>query len=565
MKTIRMALTKGRLEEKTVEMLERLGYDCTSVREKGRKLIMPIGDGSIEIVLAKAADVVTYVETGVCDMGVVGKDTIMEKGGTFYEVADLGFGKCRFALAALKGKDVYHGYKTRTIASKYMNVAKAFFESKNMDINLVKIEGSVELAPVLGLADAIVDIVETGTTLRENGLEVKEDICNISARLIVNIASMKLRKKEIEDLMNKIEKDVKSRGIGGKIMAYEIPERLKKLQSYQPVTEVYQVRLDANESFLDLPENIRKDVLEAIRQVEFHRYPDPEARELCQCFGEFFHIPSTLITAGNGSDELISLIIQSFLIPGESMVTVSPDFSMYEFYAQAAGVKVQVLEKQDMQLCAEDLIQKVRECSAGLLIFSNPCNPTALKLEREDVLKVVREIDALVVVDEAYMDFSEGSVLNEVENYTNLIVLKTCSKAFGMAAIRLGFAAANRDITGVLKAVKSPYNVNSLTQAAGCAVLKHQDYLRECTEKIREATAELYTGLKKIEEKKERIRKIYPTSTNFIYIEIEGAKSLFEALKKEGISVRFMNGYLRICAGNHKENKAVLQAVEKIL
>ena len=109
-------------------------------------------------------------------------------------------------------------------------------------------------------------------------------------------------------------------------MAYEIPERLKKLQSYQPVTEVYQVRLDANESFLDLPENIRKDVLEAIRQVEFHRYPDPEARELCQCFGEFFHIPSTLITAGNGSDELISLIIQSFLIPGESMVTYKSGF-----------------------------------------------------------------------------------------------------------------------------------------------------------------------------------------------------------------------------------------------
>lgn len=97
MRPIRIALTKGRLEEKTVEMLERIGYDCTSVREKGRKLIFPIGDGSLELVLAKAADVVTYVETGVCDMGVVGKDTIMEKGGTFYEIADLGFGKCRFA------------------------------------------------------------------------------------------------------------------------------------------------------------------------------------------------------------------------------------------------------------------------------------------------------------------------------------------------------------------------------------------------------------------------------------------------------------------------------------
>lgn len=212
MRPIRIALTKGRLEKKTVEMLERLGYDCTNVREKGRKLIMPIGDGSLEIVLAKAADVVTYVETGVCDMGVVGKDTIMEKGGTFYEVADLGFGKCRFALAALKGADIFEGYRTRTIASKYMNVAKSYFEGKNMDINLVKIEGSVELAPVLGLADAIVDIVETGTTLKENGLEVVEDICQVSARLIVNVASMKLRKKEIESLIDKVEKDVRERG-----------------------------------------------------------------------------------------------------------------------------------------------------------------------------------------------------------------------------------------------------------------------------------------------------------------------------------------------------------------
>lgn len=211
MRPIRIALTKGRLEEKTVEMLERMGYDCTNVREKGRKLILPVGDGNLELVLAKAADVVTYVETGVCDMGVVGKDTIMEKGGTFYEIADLGFGKCRFALASVKGMDVYSGYHTRTIASKYMNVAKRFFESKNMDINLVKIEGSVELAPVLGLADAIVDIVETGTTLKENGLEVIEDICPVSARLIVNIASMKLRKEEVEEFIQKVETDVKSR------------------------------------------------------------------------------------------------------------------------------------------------------------------------------------------------------------------------------------------------------------------------------------------------------------------------------------------------------------------
>ena len=208
MKPIRIALTKGRLEEKTVELLERLGFDCSMVWDKGRKLIMPVGDGQIQVVLAKAADVVTYVENGVCDMGVVGKDIIMEMGGTFYEVADLGFGKCRFALAALKDKNFYEGYHTRRIASKYVNVAKSYFEKKNMDVDVVKIEGSVELAPVLGLSDAIVDIVETGTTLRENGLTIVEDICPISARLIVNIASMKLRKKEIDSLIEKIEADI---------------------------------------------------------------------------------------------------------------------------------------------------------------------------------------------------------------------------------------------------------------------------------------------------------------------------------------------------------------------
>lgn len=204
-KPIRIALTKGRLEKDTVEMFERLGYDCTAVREKGRRLILPVAGTTLEIVLAKAADVATYVDNGVCDIGVVGKDTIMEMGGTFYEVADLGFGKCRFALALPQGVDFYEGYHTRRIASKYVNVARAFFERKNMDVSIVKIEGSVELAPILGLSDAIVDIVETGTTLRENGLVVAEYICDVSARLIVNIASLKLRKAEIEPLIARIE------------------------------------------------------------------------------------------------------------------------------------------------------------------------------------------------------------------------------------------------------------------------------------------------------------------------------------------------------------------------
>ena len=208
MKPLRIALTKGRLEKSTIALFESIGYDCSQVINKGRRLILPIGNGEIEVVLAKAADVITYVEHGVCDLGVVGKDTILEQGRIFYELLDLGFGKCRFALAAPKGKDFYHGYAEKTIATKYPNVAKNFFEKKGMDVRIIKIEGSVELAPLVGLSDGIVDIVETGSTLKENGLEVIEDVVPVSARLIANIASLKLRKQEIEGLVDKIKEEI---------------------------------------------------------------------------------------------------------------------------------------------------------------------------------------------------------------------------------------------------------------------------------------------------------------------------------------------------------------------
>lgn len=209
MKPLRIALTKGRLEKSTVEVLEKIGYNCDEVHNKGRKLILTIGDKDFEVVLAKAADVITYVESGVCDLGVVGKDTILENGRSFYELLDLGFGKCKFALACKKGYDFYHGYGTKTIATKYPNVTRNFFENKNMDVRVIKIEGSVELAPLVGLADGIVDIVETGSTLKANNLEVIEDVTTISARLIANIASLKLRKNEIEELERKLEAAIK--------------------------------------------------------------------------------------------------------------------------------------------------------------------------------------------------------------------------------------------------------------------------------------------------------------------------------------------------------------------
>jgi ATP phosphoribosyltransferase regulatory subunit len=201
-KPIRIALTKGRLEKSVVKLLEGNGFDVSELKDKGRKLIFKATspDGVLyEFILAKSPDVITYVESGVCDLGVVGYDMIAEHGGKFYEIDDLGIGVCRFALAGIAGKKdaFFADYRNKTIATKYPSVARGYFEDRGLDIDIVKIEGSVELAPILGLSDAIVDIVETGATLRENGLEVYEDIVPISARVIGNRTAYRMRRYEL--------------------------------------------------------------------------------------------------------------------------------------------------------------------------------------------------------------------------------------------------------------------------------------------------------------------------------------------------------------------------------
>ena len=208
---LRIAITKGRLLDKSMDLFDQMGLNTAPVRDPGRRLIHEIPNYPLDAVLSKAPDVITYVEQGVCDLGIVGKDTILEKGGSFYEVLDLGFGRCRFALAVKEGTDFYKGYKTRRIASKYPNVAKRFFANKGMDVDIIKIEGSVELAPILGLTDAIVDIVETGATLKANGLVPIETVAEVSARLIDNTASMKLYKTQILDFIGKCEAELREK------------------------------------------------------------------------------------------------------------------------------------------------------------------------------------------------------------------------------------------------------------------------------------------------------------------------------------------------------------------
>ena len=208
MKAIRIALTKGRLENYAIKMFEEIGIDCRDLRHKGRKLILKDEKNNIEFVLVKSTDVLTYVEHGAADIGIVGKDTLMEQNKDYYEVVDLKVGKCMFAVAALPSFTNYDGYNRKKIATKYPTVAKEYFRKNDEDVEIIKLDGSVELAPILELSDAIVDLVETGDTLKENGLIIIEKICDISARMIVNRASMKMKKEKISELISKVQEFV---------------------------------------------------------------------------------------------------------------------------------------------------------------------------------------------------------------------------------------------------------------------------------------------------------------------------------------------------------------------
>lgn len=204
MKYLTVALAKGRLAELAMDTFIDLGMDCSQMKEKTRKLIFTDEKNKMKFILVKASDVPTYVEHGAADLGIVGKDTILEENRKLYEMVDLGFGKCSMCVCGpeeLKGE--YDKITNLRVASKYTAIADRFFrEEKGMTIELIKLNGSVELAPLVGLSHVIVDIVETGKTLRENGLDVLEEVCPLSARLVVNRVSMKMEKERIMKIVN---------------------------------------------------------------------------------------------------------------------------------------------------------------------------------------------------------------------------------------------------------------------------------------------------------------------------------------------------------------------------
>ena len=211
MRYLTFALGKGRLANQTLELFEKIGITCEEMKDKNsRKLIFTNEELKLRFFLAKGPDVPTYVEYGAADIGVVGKDTILEEGRKVHEVLDLGYGKCKMCVCGYKDAvPLLQHHELIRVATKYQNIAKDYFyNKKHQTVEIIKLNGSIELAPIVGLSEVIVDIVETGSTLRENGLEVLEEVCPLSARMIVNPVSMRMESERIKNLLMKLRTQI---------------------------------------------------------------------------------------------------------------------------------------------------------------------------------------------------------------------------------------------------------------------------------------------------------------------------------------------------------------------
>ena len=348
-----------------------------------------------------------------------------------------------------------------------------------------------------------------------------------------------------------------------------IPEKVKNIEAYSPNLTPVPVRLDANESPFMPSKAVLDELAAAVYELPYNRYPDPYATELISEFSKVFSVSAANVVAGNGSDELISLIVSGLLDASDTVTVAMPDFSMYSFYSYLAGAREVRFEKTDLfEIDFSKLLKSVNESGSKMVLFSNPCNPTGWCAKRDEIIKFVESTDAIVVVDEAYMEFSPSSesVRDLIDKYDNLIVLKTMSKAFGAAALRLGFMIAGGELTLAINKIKSPYNVNTVSQVFGKIILSHADEIRNNTITIKQNLAYLKDELTKLNSTK--ISKIYDSSANFVFMDMESADTaaaVKSRLMEKGVAIRCMGSRLRITAGTRCEIDTFIEKFREVL
>lgn len=344
---------------------------------------------------------------------------------------------------------------------------------------------------------------------------------------------------------------------------------LRNLKAYesQPIPNC--IKMDANENPFPWPTGMEDELYQAHLKgnLSFNRYPDGSARELKQALAQYTGVPSAGILPGNGSDELIQLLLTTFGGEGRTVILHPPTFSMYQAAAKVTGtgvVEVPLLHGETLDV--EGILRAAQQTEARVIILCNPNNPTGSLFPREDLLKIVQESGKIVVLDEAYAEFSGASLLDQIPFYPNLLVMRTFSKAFALAGLRLGYLLGQPRTIELLNRARQPFNVNSFSQKAGIIALQYLDDFKEQIKVINEETQSLYRGLKELPGV-----TVFSTGANFVLFQLENPEVVYEGLIQRGFLVRNMGNLpiignaLRASVSFPEDNQRLLAALREIL
>jgi histidinol-phosphate aminotransferase len=344
---------------------------------------------------------------------------------------------------------------------------------------------------------------------------------------------------------------------------------VRVLEAYQVVPPNYKIILNANENPYDFPDALKKAFCERMMATTFNRYPDPTAAAVREELSAYTGVAADQIIVGCGSDEIMAMLGQTFIDPGDVVVGHAPSFSMYEIWSVIAGGQfVWVPDNAAYHHNVEGIINTAKENNAKLIYLCSPNNPTGGLFPRHDVIQILEETDALVVLDEAYIEFKspDDSLARLVDSYGNLLVMRTLSKAFGLAGVRCGYCLGPKPLIDMIGKVKSPYNLNKLTQEAALIGLQNRDRILARVKTLNAERHRVYRALLAFD-----LGRVFPTAANFIYFETPRGAAIEKAMRARSILVKTFGATgggltpFRLTIGAPEENDAVLDAIAEAL
>ena len=345
---------------------------------------------------------------------------------------------------------------------------------------------------------------------------------------------------------------------------------LKELKPYDPHEAPYKVKLNANENPYGLPEDIIKEILSKAKNLEYSRYPNANSVKLSETVASFWGLNRSNIVIGNGSDELIDYLIKAFSEKGRRIITSVPSFAMYKIYAlinDANFVEIP-LEQNNFSLNKDKILEEAKREDSSIVFIAYPNSPTGNYFDEYEIIKIIEESGCLVVVDEAYYEFGGKTFIPLLSRYNNLVILRTFSKAFSLASLRVGYLLSNSEIVNEVRKVKSPFNVNSFSQLAAQVVFENKDIFKERINQIIDERERLTVRINKIPP-----FKTYPSQTNFVFVEVGPKEKLdlvYNWLIEQGILVQIIyepnfstsRYFLRITVGNEEENDILIEELK---